>query len=61
MTCPLCGDSTKVVDTRPVQSSTWRRRECVFCGYRFNTMEVELGERTGLKTLHTEKSQKSKN
>ena len=44
MKCPSCGatDSTKVIDSRPVEesNSVRRRRECLECQFRFTTYEV---------------------
>ena len=44
MKCPSCGaaDSTKVIDSRPVEESNSirRRRECLQCQFRFTTYEV---------------------
>lgn len=45
MKCPYCGaDDTKVIDSRPAEdNSIRRRRECEDCGRRFTTYEkVEL-------------------
>ena len=42
MTCPVCGGKTKVTDTSyPDCESVRRRRKCVDCGYKFNTIEYE--------------------
>lgn len=41
MTCPICGGDTKVPDTRCLGDSVSRRRMCVECGYRFNTIEID--------------------
>jgi transcriptional repressor NrdR len=41
MTCPKCNGKTKVVDSRTDEDSTERRRECVECGCRFSTVEVD--------------------
>lgn len=37
MKCTQCQGKTKVIDSRDDK----RRRECLLCGHRFNTMEVE--------------------
>lgn len=37
MKCVVCTSKTKVVESRDYK----RRRECLSCGYRFNTVEVE--------------------
>ena len=43
MTCPVCGEETRVVDSRkPDCETVWRRRECKECGYRFETEEREV-------------------
>lgn len=41
MKCPFCGkDNTKVIDSRPTEdSSIRRRRQCDECGKRFTTYE----------------------
>jgi len=40
MICPFCtNDDTKVVDKRDFNGITKRRRECLKCGRRFNTLE----------------------
>ena len=41
MTCSKCNGKTKVIDSRTDEDSTERRRECVECGYRFSTVEVD--------------------
>ena len=42
MKCPNCGETeSKVVDSRPTEnSSIRRRRECLSCGRRFTTYEI---------------------
>lgn len=41
MTCPVCGGDTIVVDSRCRTDTTYRRRKCLDCDYRFATYEVE--------------------
>ena len=42
MTCPYCGCSdTRIVDSRKREDSVFRRRECIECGKRFNTIEID--------------------
>lgn len=41
MTCPVCEEKTKVIDSRPNLDTIWRRRECTACGYRFTTIEMD--------------------
>lgn len=43
MRCPNCNSlNTKVVDSRPNETETKKRRrhECSACGYRFTTYEI---------------------
>jgi transcriptional repressor NrdR len=41
MLCPYClHDETKVIDKRDNESLTKRRRECLKCSKRFNTLEA---------------------
>jgi transcriptional repressor NrdR len=41
MKCPSCGyGDSKVIDSRPDDSSIKRRRECLLCHKRFNTYET---------------------
>lgn len=43
MRCPYCGsDSSRVVDSRDVNSGVRRRRQCLDCGSRFTTYERVL-------------------
>ena len=45
MNCPKCGSNQAfVVDSRPADGSVKRRRECLFCGQRFNTVEIAAVE-----------------
>lgn len=39
-----CGGDTRVVDSRPQGTSLRRRRLCMECGNRFNTLETVLEE-----------------
>lgn len=41
MTCVICGEKTRVVDSRSQEDSKYRRRECVECGHRFSTVEID--------------------
>ena len=41
MTCPKCGEKTRVIDCAADEDSVWRRRECTCCKYRFNTLEID--------------------
>lgn len=46
MKCPYCGGESKVLESRHAEEglAIRRRRECLQCGRRFNTMEtVEVG------------------
>ena len=41
MNCPVCGEKTKVVDSRSDCESVWRKRQCMECEYTFKTIELE--------------------
>ncbi|MFJ5716551.1 hypothetical protein [Neobacillus sp. NPDC093127] len=42
MICPKCKEShLRTVNSRNVKDTKRRRRECVSCGHRFTTIEVE--------------------
>ena len=48
--CELCGCQTKVIDSRLLSSNQkQRRRLCVDCGHRFNTIEMTMGDRREIK------------
>ena len=52
MNCPKCGcDDCIVVDVRPKDGNSKRRRECIGCGERFNTVEIHMEEYENLKEL----------
>ena len=52
MNCLKCNSSTSVVDSRPQETSAIkRRRKCNSCGYRFNTIEQVLTEKTVVKKV----------
>lgn len=41
MRCPKCQSDTKVLETRTIEAGLpKRRRECLSCSYRFNTLEI---------------------
>lgn len=45
MRCMECGGLTKVVDSRWIEGGhIRRRRECLVCGGRFNTLEQIISE-----------------
>lgn len=45
MNCPKCGSNqVYVVDSRPDKDCFKRRRECMFCSERFNTVEIKMEE-----------------
>ncbi len=48
MNCPKCqSNQLVVVDTRDKPYGIQRRRECLVCGHRFNTAEVNLDDYNG--------------
>ena len=50
MNCPICGGSTSVINSRtPTNDIVKRRRKCMVCGYRFNTVETPEDGATGYK------------
>lgn len=42
MTCPVCGGNTRIVDSRNKDDHKKRRRVCQECGYKFNTIEIDM-------------------
>ena len=48
MICPECShEKTTIPNTRPTTNGwTYRRRECVNCGFRWNTYEIPESELT---------------
>ena len=40
MQCPKCGHDTKVIDSQREPTKVKRRRKCLKCDERFNTVEV---------------------
>ena len=41
MNCPVCGEKTIVLDSRPREDCVRRRRKCTDCGYVFVTLEMD--------------------
>lgn len=52
MTCPNCGDKTIVINSRPHEDNTYRRRECVSCCQRFSTVEIDADYYSTLKPIN---------
>ena len=51
MICPICKSyQVRVVDSRAYDDQIRRRRECITCGVRFNTIEIPLLEYKVLKS-----------
>lgn len=42
MTCPVCGGDTRIIDSRNKDDHKKRRRVCQKCGYKFNTIEIDM-------------------
>ena len=42
MLCPYCSNETKVLESRLIDSSVRRRRECLDCSNRFTTYEKAI-------------------
>lgn len=56
MKCPIClSPDTTVIDSRPTEDSTRRRRKCLSCGERWTTWEHEQKPDKDGTTPHTEK------
>ena len=53
MKCPICqSEDHKVIDSRRKENGIFRRRECLSCGFRFNTVEnIFNGEKKKRKML----------
>ena len=51
MNCPKCGAEVFVVDSRPIDGTTIRRRVCNKCHHRFTTYEVEKDQYNLLKKI----------
>ena len=47
MTCPVCGERTRIVNSRSYSDGEGvrRRRECLTCGHRFTTIELDADMR----------------
>jgi hypothetical protein len=45
MRCLECGKGSRVVDSKKTLERITRRRECVLCGHRWNTIEYREGVR----------------
>lgn len=39
MNCPECKSKAKVDESRTRDNNTWRRRTCLSCGYKYQTVE----------------------
>lgn len=42
MTCPVCGGYTMIIDSRNKDDHKKRRRVYQECGYKFNTIEIDM-------------------
>lgn len=41
MLCPKCFHKTKVIDSKKTSDAVYRARQCLNCGYKTYTTEVE--------------------
>lgn len=41
MDCPYCGSATKVIFSRSEVDLVHRRRSCLNCNFRYNTVEID--------------------
>ena len=44
MRCPQCSSLSKVIDSRRQGQRVYRRRQCLLCGSRFSTVEIDVQE-----------------
>lgn len=45
MLCPVCNSSMlKCIDSRPVKAAIKRRKQCMACNHRFNTLELAMDD-----------------
>ena len=52
MKCPKCGQNECIViDSRPKEDHTYRRRSCYYCQHRFSTFEISEDEYEKLKEV----------
>lgn len=51
MQCPNCAETTKVINTIAKYDSVYRVRQCLACGYRFTTNEIEDNSEHVLRAL----------
>lgn len=58
MTCPMCNGKTKVIDSRDVEDSRYRRHECLCCKHRFSTYEIDADYYEMLKHIDKESVQR---
>ena len=54
MTCPVCGADTKVIDSRPIEDGTRRRRQCLECDHRFTTVEIDVDYYDAMRPIDNE-------
>ena len=51
MTCPVCGEKTKVTNSQADSDCVYRERQCVVCKHKFYTEEVESEDRNTINQL----------
>ena len=51
MTCPVCGEETKVVESAKDCETVYRKRRCVSCKHTFYTEESEVTSGNSLKRI----------
>lgn len=55
--CPVCGTTTKVIDSRLCENIPVRTRWCLNCLNSFYTEEIMLDEADAVKKLHNYRSE----
>ena len=61
MTCPVCGERSKVVDNVDCVDEYYRKRKCTSCGYTFYTVEYETDYNEEVKEMWNKYHRSSKN
>lgn len=57
MTCPICGEATKVVNSASDCEAVYRLRRCVECRYEFLTTEFEGDDKDTLLQIRREQKE----
>ena len=58
MDCPYCGSATKVIFSRAKTDAVYRRRSCLNCNFRYNTVEIDCDLYHNLSDASSKKNRK---